>query len=367
MSSLVNLERLILRRASLFDTSFQGLFRLESIKLVDCDFKNFKSQSFRHVPNLEQLEFTKPRNFNDRDLSVLRKLNCLRLFGSWEHFESLKHDTLEKLELWFEDVDIFDAKIISGLSNLKFLTLDSISDDPRVIKFINFNYDFLSCLESLELKNLRFSSFDIFSFSKLCNLKKLTLARCLAENKIIRDDFFKGLGQLENLIIMGFDHIFVFDDRENLTHLVLEDNGLNDINSEWFSHIHKLKSLDLSRNMIDQLTKEMFCHLENLKSLDLSQNKLSQLDDGIFAHLENLENLNISCNYEIRELKPKVFDGLEKLIDLDISRLNKDFQLNVDLFQALPNLTSVRIDKRFEAIESELSQKYGSKIRFNFE
>lgn len=52
LSSFVNLESLSLIRASLNDSSFQGLSRLGSLRLIDCDFENFKSQSFRYIPNL---------------------------------------------------------------------------------------------------------------------------------------------------------------------------------------------------------------------------------------------------------------------------------------------------------------------------
>ena len=49
--------------------------------------------------------------------------------------------------------------------------------------------------------------------------------------------------------------------------------------------------------------------------------------------IKNIENLNISNNYKLQEWKPQ-----DKLLELNINYLNKDFQLDFDLFQAIPSL-----------------------------
>lgn len=200
-------------------------------------------------------------------------------------------------------------------------------------------------------------------------MKKLALSFCTTQCKINHADLFKQLGQLEKLAIISFSDFFkeipltVFDDLENLTSLSLISNN---ITPEWFSHMPKLKSLGLSLNKINRLSKEMFIHLKNLTSFSINGFQLIQFDDGVFSHLKDLENLDISNNINLRELKPRVFAGLDKLKNRDIRKLNDELQLNVDLFHFLPCLKDVSLDERFVTMQPDLSKKYGSKIKFTF-
>lgn len=86
----------------------------------------------------------------------------------------------------------------------------------------------------------------------------------------------------------------------------------------------------------------------------------------IYSYLKKLKYLDVSSNYHIRELKAEVFDGLDKLEVLYIKRLNDNFKLDVGLFQALPSLNKVIMDKRFLEMKPELSKIYGSGIEFVF-
>lgn len=365
---MVNLKCLSLKRASLFDSSFQGLFRLEIMVLINCNFENLKSQSFRCLTNIKRLEIEKPENLNDINLNELSKLNSLRLVEVSNIFESLKNDNVENLAFYSKNFDYFDGKSISGFSKLKSLTLASTLGYQCHIKYFNLN--FFSSLESLFLENFQFSSFNILCFPELCNLKILTLMQCKTLSKINHADLFKRLSQLENLTIIDFSDFFkeipsnVFDELKNLTELDLRDNNLIDINPKWFAHMQKLKSLDLSDNQIIRVTKVMFTYLTNLTYLSLNMNQFYRLDDGVFSDVKNLENLCLSYNNNLRELKPHVFVGLDKLKRLEMQDLNQNLKLDVDLFQTLPSLNTVFLDERFE--ESVLYEKYGSGIKFFF-
>ena len=310
LSSFVNLERITLNRASLFDTSFQGLFRLESLELIECDFENFKSASFCYLPNLKKLIIGEPKNFYNGSLSS--KLQPFSLEGSRRSFfESLKHDNLEKLDLKFAaDFDYFDGKSLSGLPKLKSLKLASTSTELCKIKSFNLNYDSLSRLELLSLARFHFSSFDTFILPELSNLKVFALLCCKTESKINHADLFKRLRHLETLVIVDFDDFFtdipstVFDGLENLTRLEIPMNKLTNINPEWFSF------------------------LKNLSILSLSACQLNQLSDvGAFIHLKNLEYLKIFKKNDQLALEPDVFNELKKLKKVRFFSLNLPFEL----------------------------------------
>lgn len=375
LSSLVNLQRLTLNRGRLLDSAFQGLSSLVYIELIECDFENFKSsESFDYVPNLEKLTIIDCKNLLELNLNECSRLKAenLKLYGSFEELKSLKHESLETLSLNLSKDKSFDGKFISGLPKLKTLNLNYYSgsgNENKVVNCVNLNYDFVSSLESLFLKSFSFSSSDILYLPESCNLKILTIAHCRTECKINHADLFKRLRKLEELEIVGFISFLngiPFNELENLTALYLRANKLTEIDPDWLSHMPNLKILDLYKNQINRVKKEMFTHLKNLTCLNLSDNELSQLDDDVFVELKNLEKLDISSNQSIRELKPQAFAGLDKLIYLNISSLNSDFRLDLDLFQALPSLKTVILGRRLNGMQSELSQKYGSNIIFNF-
>lgn len=293
------------------------------------------------------------------------------LYASSEIFKSLKNDYVETLVVYI-NFDYFDGKSISGFPNLKSLSLTSTSIYDRYKNnCIKLDYDLFSHLESLRLSKFQFQSFDYFILPEFCNLKELIFEQCSAERKINHADLFKRFKQLEKLRIESFNDFFndippsnVFDGLENLTELNLCSNELINFDPEWFSHKPNLKSLYLTDNQITVLSIEMFSNLTNLTTLRLSDNQFNRLEDRVFSHLENLENLSISHNYNIRNLKPEVFHGLDKLMSLEMGAFNDDFQLDINLFQALPSLKRVFLDRRFKEMEHQLFQKYGPELNY---
>ena len=302
-------------------------------------------------------------------------------FNNLSEHVCLQNENVEVLDIELVDNQHYDHANVYRLPKLKCLRLTSklYGCKSNLIDCkIDFSYEYFltsySTLDSLFFDTLKLSSLRISSLY-FCNLKKLYF-RNMDIYKVDGFDvnFLKGFRHLEILSIENFSNFckeissIVFDDLENLTHLDIRFNGLSDreINPKWFSHMPKLKRLDLSGNNLFSLSKKMFCHLTNLSFLCLSANQLNQLDDGVFSHLKNLENLDISSNKILRELKPQVLNGLNKLIDLDMSSLNDDFQLDVDLFKDLSSLKRVRLCERFKEMESVLSENYESKIKFDF-
>lgn len=378
----MNLKFLLLRKFRLTKTSFQGLHQLERLVLNECDFKQFKSESFRHLSNLEGIQISTPLNFSKINLKELTELKWLRMhdlpstevldqaspsliflyvdFSRYfkylnkdEYFKHLKHDHLETIHVQFGRFDNFiDGKWFSGLTKLKSLRLNGTEypDDK-----LNLSYEFLTHrLETLDIRLIPIFSLDN-TFSALVNLKRLNLnLTCCRE---ITSNAFKGLKRLEKLKLVGFRAPGVeipldwFIDLENLTDLTLNCGFLDHIESEWFVYSPKLERLDLVNNRIRELEMDTFVNLKNLRTLDLSANEIEEIGDGVFGHLKRLVHLNLSHN-PIRELRARSFDGLGDLKQLSLIDLHADFQLDVGLFKpnVLPSLQVVNVSKRLEAM-----------------
>ncbi len=97
---------------------------------------------------------------------------------------------------------------------------------------------------------------------------------------------------------------------------------------------------DLSYNEIGMLTSP-FSSKHHLQTLDLSFNKLENIPSNYFSHLTTLQFLHITDN-KINTLYSDSFGGLQSLLDLDLS--NNDLTLLPhDMLSDLVNLTSLKL------------------------
>lgn len=196
LSSLTNLRYMCLERAELTDNSFQGLINLERLDLDQCLFKDFTSESFRHIPNLEFLSIDSPENFGNINFTELTRLKCLRIVNLIEFsfigylslnkdlnglavsnhyftkFEVLpfifRNSTVNTLELEFENLEKFDTKWLKSSANLRNLSLCNTGNN---LKCMAIDFSDLGFLESIYFENIKFESLDL-AFEKLTNLKR---------------------------------------------------------------------------------------------------------------------------------------------------------------------------------------------------
>ena len=115
------------------------------------------------------------------------------------------------------------------------------------------------------------------------------------------------------------------------------------------THLAKLKSLDLGRNPSTEsaftmsLRSNDFEGLVNLERLYMRETGLSELPAGVFDGLISLEELELDNN-RLLSLPTGVFSGLKALKTLELHRNPSLRSLPYDEFEALPNLTELRVD-----------------------
>lgn len=243
-------------------------------------------------------------------------------------------------------------------------------------------------LRELYLSNIRLDTMTLLHLDKLTQLVQLDLSSNSLAN--VSCSLIKSLGLLQNLDLSN-NRLSSVDDcllnKDKLTNLLLANNQISSLGANKFavlidvdlsrnqfekfpvfsfdpieySHLDKLRTLDLSWNRIRELPElsEMI-KLKSLVRLELSHNLIERLDDHLFETFLNLEYvsfaynqltfiasgtldglislkyLNLSSN-PIVDIAPGSFDAFDKLILLNLSSVNLP-RLDIDMLSGLVNL-----------------------------
>ena len=257
----------------------------------------------------------------------VRSLECL----SVRNLPSLRH-----LDL-FSDKQIdskIQSKLLDYLPTIEYLSLGG--------SLSNFNLDSLVNLKSLSFHgHLNVNSFNLGFLKNICNrLVNLRLYLIYVDYKLIDTMFFglsfpilntlsisssQCIGEIEKKFFVGFPMLQSLIMRNNFRDSV----PFGTIETEAFSDLKQLISLDLSGNRIHSLERNHFSGLDKLKYLNLSDNRLEKIEENLFSSLKNLRILDLSEN-EITKLNANSFDGLSnlKVLDLKQNKL-KHFDLRI--------------------------------------
>ncbi|GFS98136.1 toll-like receptor Tollo [Nephila pilipes] len=190
------------------------------------------------------------------------------------------------------------------------------------------------------------------TMSHLRYLKALNVHQCKLRE--LPMDAFAGLNELRNLSIRTMN-----DDWGEFS-LTLQ--------SDSFSNLHQLETLDLGHNKLETISDEMICHLGSLKilnlthndlttvitfannsgskvhkhctnslsELDLSHNKISVVTKKDLQNFKRLRLLNLAHN-DIFDLDPAVFTNFAKLQIVDLSD-NELVNIPARIFQDSPDI-----------------------------
>ncbi|CAF3832853.1 unnamed protein product, partial [Rotaria sordida] len=129
--------------------------------------------------------------------------------------------------------------------------------------------------------------------------------------------------------------------------------------SEDIGKLINLSTLTLTSNKLRCLPDQMK-NLENLRHLDLSNNQLNQLNKDLFLKLNHLETLNLSNNL-LEDLPPFSPENNKKLAIINLS--NNQLQTLPDFPQQLENLSQIDLSSnQFEHFPDTLLQLNSLKI-----
>ena len=251
--------------------------------------------------NLREIKFVSNEAWQlPPSFSLATRLTVLDLSNN--RLEQLEHAELDKLQ------SLTSIK----LSNNKLAHLPAYFAKYRSLRSLNLssNYfetfpDFLCDLTSLQDLDISFNM-----IKTLPNIGQLTaLERIWATNNLLSGSFtenFKNLKNLREIDIRfnGLSNIDVLCELPRLEQLMVGHNAI----SQFKGNFNKIRILYLDHNPVTVF--DLRTAAPGLTSLNIASAKLSQLEDSMFEKMPNLTKLNLDKNH---------FAGLSN----DISKLTK--------------------------------------------
>ncbi|KAM5275796.1 toll-like receptor 3 isoform 1-T4 [Hipposideros larvatus] len=260
----------------------------------------------------------KQTNLTTLDLSY----NSINVIGN-NSFGWLPH--LEYFFLEYNNIDHLFSHSFYGLFNVRYLNLRSFTKQSislsSVPKIDDFSFQWLKCLEYLNMDDNKFPDLKSNMFTGLIKLKYLSLSNSFTNLHTLTNETFVSLAHSPLLIL-------------NLT-----KNKISKIESGAFSCFGHLKILDLGLNEIGQeLTGEEWRGLENITEIYLSYNKYLQLTSNSFALVPSLQQLMLRrVALKNVDISPSPFHPLRNLTILDLSN-NNIANINDELLEGLEKL-----------------------------
>ncbi|XP_060907397.1 leucine-rich alpha-2-glycoprotein-like [Labrus mixtus] len=127
-----------------------------------------------------------------------------------------------------------------------------------------------------------------------------------------------------------------------LRNLVLKNNLIEAVDSNWLPDNSSVTWLDLSGNRLTEIPTALLEKLPHLYNLDISNNRLGKISATFLDPLAKLERLNLQNN-KLETLDEFTLQGTHNLTYLFLSR-NKLNKLPQNLFQELSQLKLLSLD-----------------------
>lgn len=301
------------------DFSFQPLSALESLTLQHTTVREIKEHTFTGLTSL-----------TDLDLSWTSYMS-LRIISN-KTFVSLSGSPVRRLDLRGASITHINPQSFSVFRNLSILLLDHnfINQNLTGAEFEGLSEVQVICMSDNQQKiNLRPTSFvhvpnltfltlgksvditgsilDPSPFKPLLHLTYLDLSNNNIAN--IRKDTFEGL---VNLKVLKLQHnnlarlwksasvggpVLFLNGVQNLSTLLMDSNGLDEIPQGGFRGLHNLSELSLGNNLLDSLKESIFDDLTSLRDLRLQKNLITSVKPEVFKiPMSNLSLLLMEKN-----------------------------------------------------------------------
>lgn len=286
------------------DFSFQPLSALESLILQRTVVQEIREHTFTGLNNLKELDLSWS---SCTSLKIITNNTLVSLAGS----------PLSKLNLTRADVSQINEGSFSVFRNLTALYLDS-----NFIKQTLSGKEFegLGQLEEIHMSlNYQKVNLSSTSFVHVPNLRVLTLAKSLISTALNLDP--SPFSPLSKLTFLDLSHNNIANIKEsmlkglvNLKVLKLQHNNLARLWKSanlggpvlFLKEVLNLTTLLLDSNGLDEIPADGLRGLKDLQEMSLANNLLNRLKDGVFDDLQSLKVLFLQKNM-ITTVRPEVF------------------------------------------------------------
>ncbi|RWS28963.1 Slit-like protein [Leptotrombidium deliense] len=380
----------------------RGMSALQELKLQQTKIDSIANSTFAHINKLErldlgenQIENLTSNTFDGLEHSLLYidlSSNRLRnIDGAFKHLSALEQLNLRKNRL--QNLTMYT---FAGLQKLQYLNLDAneiqfieagslillpnlahllLSNNPlsslsrldsvtRRLQYVDISNIGLTAIpQGIEpfVRDLRLARNNIVRISsgELDNYSHLSLL-VLDDNQIdeIEQD---ALGRLEYLIRLWLNgnklKTIAINLPQSLRELYLEENVIEEIDSNSFKSLPNLERLYLKRNQIRRLGDASFRDLQSLKVLDLQANRIHNLTADVFVNLTALERLDLSQN-NLMFIHGECFAAVANLQVLQLSYIeSSEIMFDENLFAGIRNLQTLQLNGSPELVARLLSKK----------
>uniref|UniRef100_A0A1I8Q9R3 LRRCT domain-containing protein n=1 Tax=Stomoxys calcitrans TaxID=35570 RepID=A0A1I8Q9R3_STOCA len=283
LEGLDSLQTLIIRDNNILLVPGNALGRLSNLNALHLDFNRVAALSAEILGSIQASDITTltlSRN-------VIRELPS----GSFQMFSNLRSLDLSGNSLAVITSDIFqgletslnELKLgqnrLTGLGNAPWALTELRSLDLSYNNLAEIPKNILEGLENLQYLNLsgnhHLSPIPAALIRPLARLQIVDFSHCAM--KQLSGDLFATL--------------------QDLKHIYLNDNNIQEINDGSFMDLWNISSIDLSNNQITSIRPGAFVNVMHLRKLNLRGNQLSAFKGEFFNTGTGLEELDISNNH----------------------------------------------------------------------
>lgn len=323
---------------------FQLQFKIKNNKLKSQNFiyKNISIQNYNLTP------------------TTIDEKNC--------HEVKFVHKSNGSFEVYIPDAKKF---VLDGLLKCKFQVISPINlniPKEKLTFMLTFNYSFEDWLNQnnnfIAEKTAKYLN---KSQGEIINSSNFTLngnqiqkdnnyqEHILDLSSIYKVNFFPNT---KKLFIEGFKinsqfaSSFAFPS-SSIEELDFSKNKIHSIPQYAFKDLNELKHLNLSGNGIENIAEEAFSNIK-LESLSLSNNQIKEIKENTFANLPLLKKLEISFNQAALKIHEESIKKLESLIEINLSNSNI-YNISPNTFQNLSNLEKINLSNNQIVTEFDFS------------